>query len=130
MVGKELKDLLMKLLDKKRQTRLGHQGAQSVKSHPWFSGINWESILKKTIKPLFVPALKSEEDVCCFEREFTEFEALSPPDLTNHSSYGSDQDKTYKGFTYQRRSSNSKSAGSGGSVGSHGEVSIPSASPP
>jgi hypothetical protein len=57
---------------------------------------------KKNNQSTIHPILKNEDDVCCFEREFTEFEALSPPDLTSHSS-SSDQDKTYKGFIYQRR---------------------------
>jgi serine/threonine protein kinase len=47
MVGKELKDLLMRLLDKNRQKRLGHLGAQTVKDHPWFKGVKWEVLLRR-----------------------------------------------------------------------------------
>jgi serine/threonine protein kinase len=58
MISPVLKDLLSKLMDKKRVNRLGHQGAQSVRNHPWFSSVNWEAILKKTVKAQFVPLLK------------------------------------------------------------------------
>lgn len=46
-VGKELKDLLTKLLDKNRHKRLGHNGAKTVKDHPWFKGVKWDALLKK-----------------------------------------------------------------------------------
>lgn len=98
MINPILKDLLSKLMDKKRANRLGHGGAQYVRNHPWFSSVNWEGIIKKTVNAPFVPILKSEEDVNYFENEFTELEALSPPDIIKSSSM--DLGKTYKGFTY------------------------------
>lgn len=71
MISPVLKDLLSKLMEKKRTNRLGHSGAQSVRNHPWFAGVQWEGIIKKSVKPLFVPTLKGEEDVNYFEKEFT-----------------------------------------------------------
>lgn len=32
------------MLDGEENTRLGSQGPDSVKSHPWFNGIDWEAI--------------------------------------------------------------------------------------
>ncbi|XP_054812249.1 protein phosphatase 2C and cyclic nucleotide-binding/kinase domain-containing protein isoform X2 [Prosopis cineraria] len=37
-------DLITKLLDGDESTRLGSQGPDSVKSHPWFNGVDWEGI--------------------------------------------------------------------------------------
>ncbi|GFY98372.1 protein phosphatase 2C and cyclic nucleotide-binding/kinase domain-containing protein [Actinidia rufa] len=40
----EAVDLITKLLDVDENTRLGSQGADSVKTHPWFDGIDWRGI--------------------------------------------------------------------------------------
>ncbi|CAI9100405.1 OLC1v1037402C1 [Oldenlandia corymbosa var. corymbosa] len=44
-------DLIMKLLDVDESTRLGSQGAESVKIHPWFNGIDWEGVRQRSIPP-------------------------------------------------------------------------------
>ncbi|XP_024935418.1 protein phosphatase 2C and cyclic nucleotide-binding/kinase domain-containing protein isoform X2 [Ziziphus jujuba] len=40
----EVVDLITKLLDVDERTRLGNQGSDSVKSHPWFDGVDWKGI--------------------------------------------------------------------------------------
>ncbi len=62
----ELRDLIWKLLAKEPEKRLGHKGADQVKSHSFFKGINWDDVLKKKLKAPFVPTLNSEEDVRYF----------------------------------------------------------------
>nr|KYP66932.1 Protein phosphatase 2C and cyclic nucleotide-binding/kinase domain-containing protein [Cajanus cajan] len=44
----EAVDLISKLLEVEENTRLGSQGPDSVKSHPWFNGIEWEGIRHRT----------------------------------------------------------------------------------
>ncbi|XP_057759820.1 protein phosphatase 2C and cyclic nucleotide-binding/kinase domain-containing protein isoform X1 [Arachis stenosperma] len=41
-------DIISKLLDVEETTRLGSQGTDSVKSHPWFNGVEWEGIRHRT----------------------------------------------------------------------------------
>ncbi|KAB1224456.1 Coatomer subunit gamma [Morella rubra] len=41
-------DLLTKLLEVDENTRLGSQGPESVKCHPWFDGIDWKGIMDRT----------------------------------------------------------------------------------
>ncbi|KAL9267916.1 phosphatase 2C and cyclic nucleotide-binding/kinase domain-containing protein [Drosera capensis] len=41
-------DLITKLLRVDETERLGSQGADSVKSHPWFHGVDWEAISNET----------------------------------------------------------------------------------
>jgi serine/threonine kinase 38 len=48
----EVVDLISRLLADP-QLRLGRQGAQEVRAHPWFSSISWNSI--RTMSPPFVP---------------------------------------------------------------------------
>lgn len=44
----EAVDLITKLLDVEESTRLGTKGAESVKTHPWFIGIDWKGIADRT----------------------------------------------------------------------------------
>lgn len=68
----ELKDLILRLLEKDFRNRLGHQnGAQEVKAHPWFSGINWEDIAQKKIPAPYLPTLLNADDTSHFEKRFT-----------------------------------------------------------
>lgn len=50
-----LRDLLGKLLNKDPEKRLGSMGSREIRSHPWFSDVNWEKIIKKEVKAPFVP---------------------------------------------------------------------------
>ena len=70
-MSSELKDLILKLLAKEPERRFGHKGAEEVKSHPFFKGIHWEDVLKKRLRPPFVPTLTSQQDVRYF-RDVTE----------------------------------------------------------
>jgi len=52
----ELMDIITKLLDKDKSTRLGTKGdAEEVLSHPFFSDINLKELEKETIEPPFKP---------------------------------------------------------------------------
>ena len=53
-------------------TRLGSKGADEIKQHPWFAGVNFQDLLLKKLKPPFVPKLLSNLDVTNFGKEFTE----------------------------------------------------------
>ena len=50
--SKALKDLFHGLLEKDADKRLGFvNGAQDIKNHPWFSGIDWQMALERKLKP-------------------------------------------------------------------------------
>lgn len=44
MISPEAKDLIEKLLNKDIMSRLGADGADEIKSHVFFKGINWANI--------------------------------------------------------------------------------------
>ena len=67
----DAKDLIQHLLTHDPLYRLGTAGAQEVKEHPFFTGLNWESLLRQ--KAEFVPQLDDEEDTSYFDSEFMFF---------------------------------------------------------
>ncbi|GAB2253882.1 hypothetical protein Droror1_Dr00021691 [Drosera rotundifolia] len=48
ILSPESVDLITKLLQVDETERLGSQGADSVKSHPWLDGVDWEAISNGT----------------------------------------------------------------------------------
>ena len=47
----DIKDLLLKLLEKDPKRRLGSQrGVAEIKEHPYFKNINWKDVMKKKYK--------------------------------------------------------------------------------
>lgn len=58
-VSEQAQDLIQRLLTKDEHKRLGSDlGAEDIKAHPWFAGIDWEGIYNKTVVPPYVPKLK------------------------------------------------------------------------
>jgi hypothetical protein len=44
MISAEAKDLIEKLLNKDIMSRLGADGAEDIKAHPFFRAVNWDNI--------------------------------------------------------------------------------------
>ena len=86
------KDLILKLLTTS-PNRLGKNGADEIKCHPFFEGVNWTKI--RDTKPPFVPKLKNDWDVSYFDK----YEPSEPfyPDkaITKR------KDAEYIGYTYK-----------------------------
>jgi len=101
-----VKDLLNGLFIKDPDKRLGSgvDGAKNIKSHTWFSGVKWDALLKKEIKPPFIPVIAGEFDVSNFDPEFTE----TPVESYNKDSAGSKMLKDFDSFTYEGESEMNK----------------------
>ncbi|XP_044498665.1 serine/threonine-protein kinase tricornered-like [Mangifera indica] len=61
----EAKDLISKLLCNVDQ-RLGTKGADEIKAHPWFKGIEWDKLYQ--MKAAFIPEVNDELDTQNFEK--------------------------------------------------------------
>ncbi|XP_053394336.1 microtubule-associated serine/threonine-protein kinase 3-like isoform X2 [Mercenaria mercenaria] len=64
-VRDDAKDLITQLLQHNPVNRLGAGGAQEVKDHIYFDGLDWEGLLRQ--KAEFVPDLENEEDTSYFD---------------------------------------------------------------
>ena len=74
-ISSEAEDLILKMINSP-QNRLGKNGAQEIKSHPFFYGFNWDNI--QNIKPPFIPFLRNEYDTSYFET-YEKIEPFYPP---------------------------------------------------
>jgi serine/threonine protein kinase len=63
------KDLIKKLLTADLTKRLGtlKGGAEDVKRHKWFSDIDWEKLLARSVEPPIKPECKSKDDTSNFD---------------------------------------------------------------
>ncbi|XP_057633617.1 ribosomal protein S6 kinase alpha-4 isoform X3 [Chionomys nivalis] len=80
-IGPVAQDLLQRLLckDPKKRLGAGPQGAQEVKSHPFFQGLDWAALAARKIPAPFRPQIRSELDVGNFAEEFTRLEPVYSP---------------------------------------------------
>jgi len=85
------------------ENRLGANGIDEIKQHPFFEGINWERM--KDMKAPFTPSLKGEEDVTRFDK-FDEEEPFIPPDEKRKKVR---KDINFPGFTYNKEIEEKKS---------------------
>jgi serine/threonine protein kinase len=70
-ISENAKDLILNLLKHEPNERLSD--SREIKNHEFFKDVDWERVLMRECKPQFVPKvyLKSEEDVCLFDKNFT-----------------------------------------------------------
>lgn len=75
------KDLIKKLLTADRTKRFGclKNGAEDIKEHKWFKGIEWKDVFARKVKPPYVPAYKAPNDTSNFDKYPDSEEDSSPP---------------------------------------------------
>ena len=92
-LSNEAVDLIKKLINYSN-FRLGKNGAEEIKNHPFFKGINWNNILN--MKPPFIPILNNDYDVKYFEH-FDYIEPFYPPE----NKYKKRKNVEYLGYTFK-----------------------------
>ncbi|CEG80766.1 hypothetical protein RMATCC62417_15060 [Rhizopus microsporus] len=95
----EAKDLLSKLLHKSDKCRLGHNGAEEIKSHPFFKDVQWQSIRTSTTPP-FVPPISALDDVTFFSVTNDDDDDDDKEDEDEEGDNLKDKDFPFIGYTY------------------------------
>ena len=62
-------DFINKLLVRKPEKRLGYNGINELKNHPWMKEIDWEKLKMKKIEPSFIPNKNDNYDKNYCEEE-------------------------------------------------------------
>jgi serine/threonine-protein kinase RIM15 len=74
-VSPEARDLMEQLLQTNVEERLGRNGAEEVKRHPWFKDVEWDTLLLE--EPSFIPKVKDVADTSYFDDRGAEERRLS-----------------------------------------------------
>uniref|UniRef100_A0A5B7A2A9 non-specific serine/threonine protein kinase n=2 Tax=Davidia involucrata TaxID=16924 RepID=A0A5B7A2A9_DAVIN len=95
----EAKDLISKLLCNVNQ-RLGSKGADEIKVHPWFKGIDWDKIYQ--MEAAFIPEVNDELDTQNFEKfEESDNQTQSSSKAGPWRKMLSSKDINFVGYTYK-----------------------------
>ena len=70
-VAPSARSILTGLLTRDPALRLGVNGAEEIKRHPFFEKIDWQRLAQKKIQPPFKPSVRSPVDVSNFDTVFT-----------------------------------------------------------
>lgn len=67
--SKEAIDLIRRLLHPKPTKRLGvtANSVQQIKTHPWFTGFDWDALAGKRMQAPIVMSIKDDEDLSNFD---------------------------------------------------------------
>ncbi|KAJ8768440.1 hypothetical protein K2173_021593 [Erythroxylum novogranatense] len=98
-LSREAKDLISKLLCNVGQ-RLGTKGAEEIKAHQWFKGIEWGNLYQ--LKAAFIPEVNSELDTQNFEKFEEVYNQI--PTSTKSGPWRkmlSSKDINFVGYTYK-----------------------------
>jgi serine/threonine protein kinase len=101
-ISKDFKSLLVGLLEKKQEDRLGFQhGVAELKAHAFFKGVDWDKVLQKQIAPPLLPGPAGDNLVNNFDPQFTEqpHQIYIAEDVA-----GAGYERDFAGFDYVRPS--------------------------
>lgn len=98
-MSSDARDILRGLLTRDPSQRLGVNGAEEIKRHPFFAKhIDWKLLLAKKIQPPFKPSVTSAIDCSNFDSEFT---SEAPTDsVVESSNLSQTVQDLFQGFTY------------------------------
>ena len=93
-ISDEAKDLIFKMINNS-DDRLGKNGSEEIKRHPFFKDVDWNNI--RNSKAPFIPELKNEYDTKYFE-QFEEVEPFYPKNQNKFKR----KDVEYVGYDFNK----------------------------
>ena len=99
-LSNEAKSLIKKMVCS-HENRLGVNGVDEIKKHPFFKGIDWDNL--RNVKAPFIPDIENDWDNKYFDK-FLEQESFYPPEDKKKKR----KDVNYAGYTFNRDNENMK----------------------
>lgn len=90
-------DIITGLLQREPSERLGAEGAQEIKAHPFFKDIDWKRLLAKKYSAPFKPRVLDPTDTSNFDRDYT---SQVPQDSVSNDYLSDSVQKQFGGWTY------------------------------
>lgn len=94
---RDAKDLLIGLLCRDPKRRLGYNGSEEIKTHPFFHQLSWKRLRMKGYIPPYKPPVLSSMDTSNFDQEFTR---ENPVDSVVNDFLSESVQKQFGGWTY------------------------------
>ena len=94
VLSPEAEDLIVKMINNSDE-RLGKNGVEEIKRHPFFKNIDWNNI--RNTKAPFIPDIESDYDTKYFEEKFKYEEDFYPP----KKKFKKRKDIEFFGYTYK-----------------------------
>lgn len=69
--SRDAEDIVRRLLRKDPEDRLGREGIDQVKLHPFFKKTNWDDIYNKKLVPAFKPVVTDSDITQYFDKSMT-----------------------------------------------------------
>ena len=89
------------MLQKEPERRLGSgpSGAEEIKGHKWFKGMNWKKLEAREVKPSFKPEISGRQCIANFDKCWTDMSVLDSPASSPSSESTANP---FTNFTYVR----------------------------
>ncbi|KAH9983334.1 Pkinase-domain-containing protein [Russula compacta] len=100
-VSPSARSILTGLLTRDPAQRLGVNGAEEIKRHPFFEKIDWQRLAQKKIQPPFKPSVRGPVDVSNFDTVFTAEQPLDS--VVEGSQLSQTVQAQFEGFSYNAR---------------------------
>eukprot|EP01119_Soliformovum_irregulare_P010691 TRINITY_DN2635_c3_g1_i2.p1 TRINITY_DN2635_c3_g1~~TRINITY_DN2635_c3_g1_i2.p1 ORF type:complete len:840 (-),score=353.86 TRINITY_DN2635_c3_g1_i2:62-2581(-) len=97
-MSEDARSLLMGLLERDVDKRLGSKGAEEVKNHKFFQGIDWKKLEKKEVDPPFKPDVSSSLDTSQIDPEFTQEHAQDEIDSSSNAA----EHQEFSGYNFKK----------------------------
>jgi serine/threonine-protein kinase MRCK len=121
-VGENAKDLIRRLICAP-EDRIGKNGLDDFRNHPWFVGIDWETL--RNGQAPYVPDVKSPTDTSNFDVDDTEMKLLSDAVPPSSNPAFSGHHLPFVGFTFTQHSNLSDLGSLSGPSKCNGERASP-----
>lgn len=106
-ISKASADLILRLLVKDPDKRLGVNGVDEIKNHFWFENVDWQLLEEKKYESFCKPQIGKDFGLKYFDNEFTNMDVESPVRSNE------DGVKRYEDFSWEEGNNNGGGSGSG-----------------